>query len=1222
MATQQTESASSTEKAQKTKNLKLRRSIFNMLEAGEDPGFVRFVHGKVADLDEVEADINDFRRLVTGNDAKPTQNDVDMKVKEKLGTGDMLKQYYMARDVISGLKEYRDLYDKVSKDNTLSPTEFAGKDAAVLKSKHKALMFNIAQAEGTGALQEADKKLVEELLPDVSTANPADISGQLLRGGREGNLAAMNDVIEQMKQRVSRLSGLDPSEYDVDNQSPAQADQKMMARSFTGDQDSFAQAMAFAQSNPDDERSKKFLSAVESGRIDKTTGKISSLSPGQMTPTGLSTLTPNVVDPETDEVKMGGFFQPWATPNENDTAMQAGLKTAANVIPSALNFGKGVIDFLNPLTAVETAQGIGEQAGQALGSGEMSGSELISETAKGIPGALKEVLLPQFLKDIFKGDTRSAAMAIESDPVGQIAPLLLVARGAAQKAGQGAQFDAAISKIASPVTKTGEALGSGVKTMVTKPTKFAVSQATGISPDTISRIVADPQAFSQEARTSISREGVAREIESALGGRIKDLSETGQKYQPIRGSQTLIKVKPTFLEDAIKKTTGLEMVDGQFVSNTKSSFRDAADVRAVNKLYNDWNGLFQEGQMSPHEFLNLRSDLAGLAKFERQVGKSAPIEAATQRIRGELNSTYRDQIEGLSELDRSNFTQKGELDVLRKGLVDKDGNLTSAAINKIANSTGKGKDILAQQLEEIVPGITDKVKLLKAFEDIEAATGQKVGTYTRAGAGVIGLSTMNVPLMVASIMAIPEIAVPLLRGAGIAAEKVGPILKTLGVPLEKLNQSPEAIPKLEPSKEPIPAGMSINDVSGGKAGYSNIPKKVTIDEMRQKYPNASAEFWKEESIRLTNENNRVSRNNALKDTKQVYEKPPKKGEGAIPQIASNGEEMITVFHASPNFPKSGKWRKGTYFAPDEQSARFYAESHHRGNIDVQRVTLPKSALFKQPSNGNYILNKEHPITSFERAKNLSPADRAIEDAAFARISQNERGILDDYIASKGKVVNADDFRPYFKEDGYTGGNAVAVQEPSSYLAKKAFAEGLKRPGKYAIFTSGQSGAGKTSALKNIKSYAAMESDAAVVLDSNLSNMDSAMKKVAQAEKAGKVPIFFYVYREPVEALVKGVVKRMRDNPDEMGRIVPNVVSAQNGPGSWEVAKKLHEDGYLVKFIDNSLGDPKKAKSLSFEEVSKKIKFPENLKQVFDREVKKLYEQGQIDQREYEAYIAE
>lgn len=258
---------------------------------------------------------------------------------------------------------------------------------------------------------------------------------------------------------------------------------------------------------------------------------------------------------------------------------------------------------------------------------------------------------------------------------------------------------------------------------------------------------------------------------------------------------------------------------------------------------------------------------------------------------------------------------------------------------------------------------------------------------------------------------------------------------------------------------------------------------------------------------------------------------------------------------------------------------------------------------------------------FETAKNLTSKDRVVETKAFQKIETNESGLLAENQAKFGNVVNADNFRPQFKDVGYKGTNSAAVQEPVSYLAKKAFTAGLKNPGKYASFMSGQSGAGKTSALKGISAFKKVKEDSSVILDSNLSNIDSAQSKILEAVNAGKLPEVFYVYREPVDAFVNGVIKRMKNNPDEMGRVVPSKVVAKNAVDSFEVAKTLHSKGVKVHFIDNSLGAGKATKT-TLSDLSKKVKYPsiDELTRIFNNKVRELYSKGLINKEQYNAYL--
>lgn len=258
----------------------------------------------------------------------------------------------------------------------------------------------------------------------------------------------------------------------------------------------------------------------------------------------------------------------------------------------------------------------------------------------------------------------------------------------------------------------------------------------------------------------------------------------------------------------------------------------------------------------------------------------------------------------------------------------------------------------------------------------------------------------------------------------------------------------------------------------------------------------------------------------------------------------------------------------------------------------------------------------------ELAPDLSDADRAIEKKAYDRVFAEGKDIIDDYIEKNGNVVNTDEFRKYFVKDGYNGANAASVQEPSSGLAKAVFAKTLENDGRFASFYAGGSGSGKTSAIKSLDELSAIRKDSATVLDGNLSSKGSALKKIEQASKKGKIPKIIYVYRDPVDSFVNGVVYRMKNNASEAGRLVPTKITADNHINSWKVSDSLEKMGYDVKTVDNSLGRDK-AKVVPIDDLRKKIKFTsvEDLTERFNQEAKKLYDAGELTKDQYEQYIA-
>ncbi len=162
-------------------------------------------------------------------------------------------------------------------------------------------------------------------------------------------------------------------------------------------------------------------------------------------------------------------------PNKDSTTVTA-LKTAGNLPTDLVNVATGALNFLNPIKNIkDIVNHVGETYKQiqdySKKTGEnpfsILGKSLVATTSTGkidpttgkqgvtsdlAANALK-MILPQFVQDISKGDFVSATKHIVEQPAENIAPLILLGKGLSEKIGAGAQFDSAMSKIASPVTK-------------------------------------------------------------------------------------------------------------------------------------------------------------------------------------------------------------------------------------------------------------------------------------------------------------------------------------------------------------------------------------------------------------------------------------------------------------------------------------------------------------------------------------------------------------------------------------------------------------------------------------------------------------------------------------------------------------------------------------------------------------------------------------------------
>lgn len=100
---------------------------------------------------------------------------------------------------------------------------------------------------------------------------------------------------------------------------------------------------------------------------------------------------------------------------------------------------------------------------------------------------------------------------------------------------------------------------------------------------------------------------------------------------------------------------------------------------------------------------------------------------------------------------------------------------------------------------------------------------------------------------------------------------------------------------------------------------------------------------------------------------------------------NNTEDTISLYRASANLPTEGNFKKGTFFADNEQKARYYSESHHNGDISdikVKEFIVPKSSVYREPSTGNYrTIDDKTAVRTLQRppisdAKSITPKEFA------------------------------------------------------------------------------------------------------------------------------------------------------------------------------------------------------------------------------------------------------
>ncbi len=394
--------------------------------------------------------------------------------------------------------------------------------------------------------------------------------------------------------------------------------------------------------------------------------------------------------------------------------------------------------------------------------------------------------------------------------------------------------------------KTGELAGSISKT--------GASLSTGLEKSTIEQILKNPDVFTKKEMQKIDRESIFNKTKTAVEKRLNDLSETGKEYQALRDSGQFAQFEENPVRKVLNKY-GIELDEnGKLITTAESSPLSTGDISAIENFVKQYGN---QDNYSSNALLNARQGASRLADYG--VEKTDVAGKIGREIRGEFDRVAKTQIKGLAELDAKFAPETKLLGNIKKVLFNKDGSLKNNAISNIANLTGKGKEQILEKMENIVPGIREDVNILKAIEDIEVAKGKKVGTYLRGATGGFVVSGGNpfVTIMTA-IMTSPQIAVPIIRGfaktKGISNKVTNGIIgkmksgkKLAGQELAIVNQAVDnASKKVQKRAKGLKAGMSIQDVSGGKAGYDDLVSQA------KKYNNGG-EFYERGGNNVINE---------------------------------------------------------------------------------------------------------------------------------------------------------------------------------------------------------------------------------------------------------------------------------------------------------------------------------------------------------------------------------
>ena len=509
-----------------------------------------------------------------------------------------------------------------------------------------------------------------------------------------------------------------------------------------------------------------------------------------------------------------------STPNESGIA--AGAKFLGNIPSSAWNFAKGLISQVNP---IETAKRIVTdipEAAKALAEQNKANNVGFLENAKNMTSSIYENVVPKSAQELVKGNLPGVQKAIVEDPVGQfIAPAYMgvegikgLAKGADTLATKSAMNDyvknisaETAGEIPKPITKYSDVVNKGLET-VTEPVrmakgllepvtrlpseiaKSALGQFWSLDKQTMKSIIDNPTEFTKLKREASSRQSLASDFGDAIDTFTEAKKDTGAEYNPIRESQQPIVVPPEFFKQALDEFKLSVDKKGKVVADTKSITRNPADIASVQRFLDNWS---KKKVLTPGEVLNMRSDIANdLSKFH--MDKTTATTKIGDSIYAKINNQLASQVPGLRVLDEKMSPLIEQAKQIKKDFLKPDGEFKDNAISRIANATGKGKEALLTRMEEVMPGITKRIQVLKAVEDLERAGEFKVGAYNKLLYGGVSYGMGGpIGLILTEIIASPGAAVRILRAYG--ATKA--MMKTVASNLKLLaGGSPETIAKI------------------------------------------------------------------------------------------------------------------------------------------------------------------------------------------------------------------------------------------------------------------------------------------------------------------------------------------------------------------------------------------------------------------------------------------
>jgi hypothetical protein len=162
-----------------------------------------------------------------------------------------------------------------------------------------------------------------------------------------------------------------------------------------------------------------------------------------------------------------------------------------------------------------------------------------------------------------------------------------------------------------------------------------------------------------------------------------------------------------------------------------------------------------------------------------------------------------------------------------------------------------------------------------------------------------------------------------------------------------------------------------------------------------------------------------------------------------------------------------------------------------------------------------------------------------------------------------------------------------------------------------VFTAGGAGVGKTTSIRKVADLTHAVEAAEIVYDTILSSFRSSVERITQALDAGRMVSIVFVYRDPIDSFVGGMLPRAK----RIGRTLPLEIFVNSHMGAIEAFPRIVENykddrRVAIAVIDNNrgAGDGTVA-DLEFVKTMARKYSREDLKTKLLRALEDAYEEG-------------